>query len=101
MHSADQSSTMLAVDNCPDVFVEAALPKQELLEIHRGTISTHHAKTGYKYPTTRLPHTFEALTGLCVRIFQTVHHGALAFLVVISFDSTPRESSPDQHENTC
>ena len=55
MQSVNQSSTMLAVDNYPDLFVEAAQPKQELLEIHHSTISTHHAKTGYKYPTIRLP----------------------------------------------
>jgi hypothetical protein len=90
---------MYAAQHYPDLFTEAALPKQELLEIHRSTISIHHAKTGYNYPTIRLPHTFEALTGLSTRIFQTVHHGALAFLVVISSASSPSGSSPDQHEN--
>jgi hypothetical protein len=55
----------------------------ELLEIHRGKISLHHAKTNYSNPTIRLPHTFSKLAGLPTRVFQTVHDGALAFLVVI------------------
>lgn len=75
---------MLAAEHQPDLFANVALPKHELLEIRRSTISKHHEKTGYNYPTIRLPHTFEALSGLSTRIFQTVHHGALAFLVVVS-----------------
>jgi len=58
------------------------LPKHELFEIHHSTISTHHAKEGYDYPTIRLPHTFSTLAGLSTSIYQTVHDGALAFLVV-------------------
>jgi hypothetical protein len=42
---------MLAVDNYSDLFVEGALPKNELLEVHRSKISLHHAKAGYSYPT--------------------------------------------------
>jgi len=75
---------MLAAEHQPDLFANVALPKHELLEIRRSTISKHHEKTGYNYPTIRLPHTFEALSGLFTRIFQTVHHGVLAFLVVVS-----------------
>ncbi len=53
-----------------------------LTEIHRSTISLHHAKEGYDYPTIRLPHTFVKLAGLPTRIYQTLHDGMLAFLVV-------------------
>jgi hypothetical protein len=80
---AIQSRNMLAVENYSDLVIEAAPPKN-LLEIHRCTISTHRAKTGYDYPTIRLPHIFSRLIGLSTRIYQTVHDGALAFLVVIS-----------------
>jgi hypothetical protein len=38
---------MLAAEHQPDLFANVALPKHELLEIHRSTISTHHAKTGF------------------------------------------------------
>jgi len=51
-------------------------------------ISLHRAKAGYDYPTIRLPHTFAKLAGLPTRIYQTVHDGALAFLVVVSPGST-------------
>ncbi|MGZ4936797.1 MAG: hypothetical protein ACXV4C_09675, partial [Halobacteriota archaeon] len=34
--------------------------------------------------TVRLPHQFSCLSGLSTRIYQIVHHGALAFLVVVS-----------------
>jgi hypothetical protein len=57
-----------------------------------GKILAHHAKAGYDYPTIRLPLAFSGLIGLPTRIYQTVHEGALAFLVVVS-------SSPDKHEN--
>jgi hypothetical protein len=40
-------------------------------------------KRGDNYPTIRLPHTFSSLAGLHTKIYQTVHNGALAFLVVI------------------
>jgi hypothetical protein len=61
-----------------------ALPRHKLLEIHHSKISLHYAKEGYNYPTIRLPHTFSKLAGLPARIYQTVHQGALAFLVVVS-----------------
>jgi len=60
-----------------------------LFPIHHSTISLHHAKEGYDYPTIRLPHTFSKIAGLPTRIYQTVHNGALAFLVVLSPDCTP------------
>jgi hypothetical protein len=75
---------MLAAEYCSELFVDAGQPKNELLEIHRSKISLHHAKSGYDYPTIRLPHTFSKLAGLSTRVYQTVHDGALAFLVVIS-----------------
>ena len=59
-------------------------PKMDLLELYRCKISLHHAKSGYDYPTIRLPHTCSKLAGLSARVYQTVHGGALAFLVVIS-----------------
>jgi hypothetical protein len=50
------------------------------------------SKTGYSYPTIRLLHTFSKLAGLPTRIYQTVHEGALAFLVVISSTENAAES---------
>jgi hypothetical protein len=35
---------MLAAEHCAEFFPEIGLPKHELLEIHRGKISLHHAK---------------------------------------------------------
>ncbi|MFZ1021347.1 MAG: hypothetical protein WCE82_10880 [Halobacteriota archaeon] len=58
-----------------------------LQEIYQGTIRAHHAKAGYDYPTIRLPFTFSGLIGLPTCIYQSVHEGALAFLVVISSGS--------------
>jgi hypothetical protein len=62
------------------------------LEIHRSKISLHRAKARYSYPTIRLPHTFSKLAGLPTRIYQTVHEGALAFLVVVSSTENAAES---------
>jgi hypothetical protein len=73
---------MLAAEHYP--YINGALPKHELLEVHRSRISLHHAKSGYDYPTIRLPYMFSKLAGLSTHIYQTVHDGALAFLVVIS-----------------
>jgi len=67
-----------------------------LQEIHHGTIRAHHAKKGYDYPTIQLPFSFSRLIGLSTHIYQTVHNGAMAFLVVVSPTS---ENSPDKHEN--
>jgi hypothetical protein len=69
-----------------------------LLEIHRSKISLHHAKTGYDYPAIRLPFTFSKLAGLPTQIYQTVHKGALAFLVVVS-SSCKSEASEREVEN--
>jgi hypothetical protein len=79
-----------------DLFDYLDLPKSELLEIHRSKISLHHAKSGYDYPTIRLPHKFSKLAGLPTRIYQTIHDGSLAFLTVISptedASKTPKSS---------
>jgi len=55
-----------------------------LVECGSSKISAHHAKAGYNYPTIRLPFTFSGLIGMSTRIYQTVHEGALAFLVVVA-----------------
>jgi len=86
---------MLATEHDQDLFADVALPKLELLEIHRSKISLHCAKTGYDYPIIRLPHTFSRLVGLSTRIFQTVHEGALAFLVVIAPSDSVSENGAD------
>jgi hypothetical protein len=70
-----------------------------LHEIHRGRISEHHAKSGYDYPTIRLPFTFSGLIGLSTRIYQTVHEGALAFLVVVSSAGAATKTSVEKSEN--
>lgn len=84
---------MSAGDYCSKPISNGAYPKNELLEIQRSKISLHHAKTGYDYPTIRLPHTFSRLAGLSTRIYQTIHEGALAFLTVISPAENTLESS--------
>ena len=56
----------------------------DLLQTRRSKISLHRAKAGYSYPTIRLPHTFSLPAGLPIKIYQTIHGGALAFLVVVS-----------------
>jgi len=68
-----------------------SMPQAVVSEIHRSKISLHHAKTGYQYPTVRLPYQFSALAGLPTRIYQTIHKGTLAFLVVIA----PTDASDD------
>ena len=75
---------MLAVEHYPHLFADFALPRQKLLEIHRSTISLHSSKANYNYPTIRLPYCLSRLAGMSTRIYQTVHDGALAFLVVVS-----------------
>ena len=74
-------------------------PESSLLEIHRSKISLHHAKADYRYPMIRLPHTFSKLAGLPTRIYQTVHDGALAFLVVVSSSNKSEEESQKKSEN--
>jgi len=86
---------MLATEHYPDFFLYGAPPRtNELLEIHCSKISLHCAKADYNYPTIRLPHTPSMLAGLPTRIYQTVHDGALAFLVVIAPPNSKPESVP-------
>ncbi len=66
-----------------------------LSEIHSSTISLHHAEEGYDYPTIRLPHTLSKLAGLPTRIYQTLHEGALAFLIVIEGSSSVSENASE------
>jgi hypothetical protein len=87
---------MLEAEHYPDLFSDFAMPKHELLEIYRSKISVHHAKAGYSYPTIRLPYKFSKLAGLRTRIYQTVHDGALAFLVVISPAGAATKRSAEQ-----
>src|SRR5271157_864703 len=63
---------------------EVASLRSGLLKVHSSKISLHYAKAGNSFPTIRLPHTFSELAGLPTKIYQTVHEGALAFVVVIS-----------------
>ncbi|MGB9407718.1 MAG: hypothetical protein WCA89_09280, partial [Terracidiphilus sp.] len=77
----------------PEILTDIALPRHQLLEIHRSKISLHRAKADYNYPAIRLPYKFSMLAGLPTRIFQMMHGGALAFLVVISPNETTSESS--------
>lgn len=89
---------MLAVDRYPDLHPDASMLNHELLEVRRSKISLHRAKAGYSYPTIRLPLTFSALAGLPTRIYQIVHNGALAFLVVVSTARTATENGSEQTE---
>jgi hypothetical protein len=90
---------MSAIENYPKACTDIAPPKRELLEIHSSKISLHHAKTDYNYPTIRLPYKFSKLAGLRTHIYQTVHNGALAFLVVVSSSHKKREESARESEN--
>ena len=90
---------MLSAKRCSELFADAALPKQEFLEIYRSKISLHRAKAGYSYPTIRLPHTFSKLVGLPTQIYQTIHDGALAFLVAISPSNSISENSAESPQS--
>jgi len=91
---------MLATEHYPDFCLDGAMPNHELLEIHRSKISIHHAKAGYDYPAIRLPFTFSGLIGLSTRVYQTVHDGALAFLVVVSSASSAKKRSDEKPEKS-
>jgi hypothetical protein len=90
---------MLAADHYPDLHLDVAISNRQLFEIHHSKISLTRAKKGYAYPTIRLPFAFSRLIGLSTRIYQTVHDGALAFLVVVSSGSVG-VSSPNKCENS-
>jgi len=88
---------MLAAEHQQDLFANVAMPKHELLEIHRSKISLHHAKAGYDYPIMRLPRTVSKLAGLSTRTYQTICDGSLAFLTIIcpteNASKTPKASA--------
>jgi len=67
-------------------------------EIHCSKIFAHHAKTGYYYPTIHLPFAFSGLIGLRTRIYQTLHEGALAFLVVVLPSGPKSENAAESSE---
>jgi hypothetical protein len=89
---------MLTAEHCSNLFADSAPPKHELLEIHHSKISLHYAKADYSYPTIRLRHHLSMLAGLPMRIYQTVHYGALAFLVVVSSGEAAPENNPQLSE---
>jgi hypothetical protein len=90
---------MLANDHYADLHPDVAISNRQLFEIHRSKISLHRAKADYSYPTIRLPHTFSTLAGLSTHIYQTVHDGALAFLVVVSPANVSRNTSERSKNN--
>ena len=47
-------------------------------------ISVQSSKPSHAYPIIRLPREFRELAGATATIYQTVHDGALAFLVVVN-----------------
>ncbi len=83
---------MLAVGHSMEALSESRLASP-LTSIHTSAISVHHAKKGYDYPIIRLPHTFSKLVGLSTSIYQTVHNGALAFLVIVAPAGISRNTS--------
>jgi len=90
---------MLAAEQYSNLFAGVALHKRKPLQIHRSRISLHCAKAGYSYPTIRLPHYLSSLAGLPTCIYQTVHDGALAFLVVVSSTRSTTKKSAKTLEN--
>ncbi len=95
------STPLLASEDNSHSFADfTLLPNHEPLEIHRSKISLVRVKAGYSYPMIRLPHTFSKLAGLSTHIYQTVHDGALAFLVVASSSNKSEEESPKKSETS-
>jgi len=64
------------------------------------TISVQSSKPSHAYPIIRLPREFRGLAGAAATIYQTVHDGALAFLVVVNEhqDHKPRTGSDSEIE---
>ena len=69
-----------------------------LFEIHRGKISLHR-KSRLQLPCNSIAAHVNSACRAIDEIFQTVHEGALAFLVVVSSACTPSESRPANYEN--
>lgn len=91
MYSCNHSRATFTTKIQKAVSADIIIPKQVISEIHRSKISLHHAKSGYDYPTIRLPHTLSWLAGRATKIYRTVNEGAVAFLVVVS----PRHEIPE------
>jgi hypothetical protein len=89
---------MLIADFDSNNLVGFTQPNVGLLETHRSKISLHRAKAGCDYPAIRLPFRFSKLAGLSTCIYQTVHDGALTFLVVVS-KSAATENGAELSEN--
>jgi len=87
----------LVAEHYPYLHPDFVMPNHELFETHSSKISLHRAKADYCYPTIRLPYKFSKLAGLRTCIYQTVHDGALAFLVVVS--SAPTENASKRPES--
>ena len=85
---------MLATEHY--AYDQGVTPNRLLLEVHSSKISLHRARAGYSYPTIRLPYTLSKLAGLRTRIYQTVHDGALAFLVVVSSAATEKGANQSE-----
>lgn len=63
-----------------------------LSEIHSSTISVHHAKEGYGYPTIRLPHTlFKACRTSNANLSDTSQRGACLSSCCSSSHSAPKD----------
>jgi len=64
------------------------------------TISVQSSKPSHAYPIIRLPREFSGLVGAAATIYQTVHDGALAFLVVVNSqqDHKPHTASDSKNE---
>ena len=64
------------------------------------TISVQSSKPSHAYPIVRLPREFRGLVGAAATIYQTVHDGALAFLVVVNDrqDHKPHTASDSKNE---
>lgn len=77
--------SILAADHYLDVHRDIAMPNHELLEIYRGKISLHHAKTGYNYETIRLPTlTIDAVKSKLKTIATTRNWRTVNKLLVLS-----------------
>jgi len=74
---------MIEAEQYPDLYFDFAMPNKryEKLIVAKSLSITQKQVT---LPTIRLPHRFSVLAGLPIKIYQTIHDGALAFLVVIS-----------------
>jgi hypothetical protein len=62
-------------------------------------IGLHSSKLSHAYPIIRLPREFRGLVGSSVDIYQTVHEGAVAFLVKVVERGTKKLSTGSNSEN--